>query len=91
MQRSRFFRELLGDKLYEIRRSAVLEALETRFGSQAAQTLSPLLAEVMDEKQLIHLLRRAIQCGSPEEFQASLDIVRREGEQSSPRRRRKTR
>jgi hypothetical protein len=72
MRESKLFRQLFSEERQELRREAVANVLETRFGTEAAQTLSPLLEEITDETHLIRLLRLAAECVSPEEFQARL-------------------
>ena len=57
-------------------REKILETLELRLQSDAAQTFKPILEEIDDLQRLNELFRAAIQADSPEAFRQALEARR---------------
>jgi hypothetical protein len=76
MKESTFIRELFAEEFEELRytsqRTAITEVLAARFGEGTGETLSPLLAGITDRNRLSSLLRLAVNCASPEEFEKAV-------------------
>jgi hypothetical protein len=76
MKESKFYQEILEEGrtagLLEGSRAAVQQALELRFGAEAAAQVTEALSGIGDPQRLTELLRLAIQCRRLSEFRRAL-------------------
>ena len=72
MRNSAFYQEVFADATLVAKRAWVLDVLLERFGEQAAQPFTPMLAKIESQEILNFLHRTAIRCASLDEFQAAL-------------------
>jgi hypothetical protein len=68
MRESRFLEEVMQEGRLEGQRKAILEALEIRFGPEAAAPFKSPLDALRDSDQLTQLLRLAIRCPRIKQF-----------------------
>ncbi len=72
MKESKFYQEIMDEGRLEGRREYILEAIQVRFGTEAASSIAGALGPINDSDRLSELHRLAMRCRRLSEFQRAV-------------------